>query len=465
MKGLINTVNGSAALHLPAGFEFGVATSAYQIEGAWNVDGRSPSIWDTFSQTPGKVDRDVPGDRACDHYHRYPEDIQLMKDLGVDTYRLSLSWSRLIPQGTGTVNPAGLDFYNRLIDDLLTAGIRPNVTLYHWDLPQVLEDRGGWVNRDVADWFAEYSSVAFESFGDRVKQWATLNEPIAIWVGYGLGWFAPGQRDAKAGRQAMHNAMLAHGKSVHAFRASSHSDGQIGVVLDIWKRQPLTESAADRALADEGEDDGFRFFLDALRGGGYSDRLRARLEREGTLPQIEPQDQAIIESPIDWLGVNVYSRVVVDSTSQTPGTWAQSNPNPGGNFLDDGSEYYPRAAYEALEMVRDDYGWTGPVYITENGVPDAPGKTDPLVDDERIRYVEGFLHWIARAIEDGTDVRGYYLWSLLDNYEWSAGFSRRFGLVHVDELTLERTPKKSAEWYRGVIADYRAGTLQLPERE
>jgi beta-glucosidase len=397
---------------------------------------------------------DVPGNVACDHYHRYPEDIALMKDLGVDSYRFSLSWSRLLPNGVGRLNLKGADFYNRLIDDLLAAGIRPNVTLYHWDLPQALEDRGGWPDREVANWFGEYASAAFGLFGDRVPRWATLNEPIALWVGYGMGAFAPGLRDEKLGRQAMHNAMLAHGTAVQAFRAADNADSEIGIVLDIWKRQPLTDSADDRALADEGEDDGFRFFLDTLRGGGYSDRLRERLERAGTFPRVEPGDQELIESPIDYLGLNVYSRVVVDSTVQEPGSWAESHPQPGGNFLESGAEFYPRAVYEAIEMVRDDYAWTGPIFITENGVADPPAseKTDPLDDRERIRYVDGFLHWIAVAIEEGADVRGYYLWSLLDNYEWGAAFTLKYGLVRVDPETLVRTPKTSYGWYAETIA-------------
>lgn len=446
-----------AELLLPPTFEFGVATSAFQIEGAWNEDGKSPSIWDTFSQTPGNTRGDMPGNIACDHYHRYPEDIALMKELGIDSYRFSLSWSRLIPDGVGGVNQKGVDFYNRLIDDLLAAGIRPNVTLYHWDLPQALEDRGGWPNRDVAKWFGEYSATSFGLFGDRVQRWSTLNEPIALWVGYALGAFAPGLRDEKLGRQAMHNAMLAHGTSVQAFRAGSNADSEIGIVLDIWKRQPLTDSAEDRALADEGEDDGFRFFLDTLRGGGYSDRLRERLEKAGTFPHIEAGDQQLIEQPIDYLGLNVYSRVVVDSTQQEPGSWAESHPQPGGNFLESGAEYYPRVVYDAIEMVRDDYGWRGPIYITENGVPDAPSSeaTNSLDDDERIAYVEGFLHWISVAIDEGADVRGYYLWSLLDNYEWGAAFTMKYGLVRVDPQTLVRTPKKSFGWYAHTIATSR----------
>lgn len=444
-------------LNLPDSFEFGAATSAFQIEGAWDADGKGPSIWDTFGHTPGKVLDDIPGDVACDHYHRYPEDIEIMKWLGLDSYRFSLSWSRIMPEGVGRINQKGLDFYRRLTDSLLDAGITPNATLYHWDLPQALEDRGGWPDRDVADWFAEYAAVTFDALGDRIGRWATVNEPISTWVGYALGAFAPGRRDERAGRQAMHNQMLAHGKAVQAFRAAG-PPGDIGVVLDIWKRQPATDSPEDLALAAQGEDDGFRFFLDTLRGGGYSDRLRERLEADGTFPEVHDGDQEIIASPVDYLGLNVYSRVVVNSKNQDATGWAESDPPPGGNFLDDGSEFYPRAVYEALQMVRDDYGWDGPIYITENGLPDGPADpgTDPLHDQERIRYVGGFLEWIDRAVAEGSDVRGYYLWSLMDNYEWGMGFSKKYGIVQVDPDTLVRTPKDSAHWYRDVIAAHRA---------
>lgn len=444
-------------LNLPRSFEFGAATSAFQIEGAWDADGKGPSIWDTFGHTPGKVLDDIPGDVACDHYHRYPEDIEVMKWLGLDSYRFSLSWSRIMPEGVGRINQKGLDFYRRLADSLLNAGITPNATLYHWDLPQALEDRGGWPDRDVADWFAEYASVVFDALGDRIGRWATVNEPISTWVGYALGAFAPSRRDERAGRQAMHNQMLAHGKAVQAFRAAG-SPGDIGVVLDIWKRQPATDSPEDLALAAQGEDDGFRFFLDTLRGGGYSDRLRERLEADGTFPEVHDGDQEIIASPVDYLGLNVYARVVVNSKNQDATGWAESDPPSGGNFLDDGSEFYPRAVYEALQMVRDDYGWDGPIYITENGLPDGPADpgADPLHDQERIRYVGGFLEWIDRAVAEGSDVRGYYLWSLMDNYEWGMGFSKKYGIVQVDPDTLERTPKDSAHWYRDVIAAHHA---------
>lgn len=443
-------------LQLPPHFQFGVATSAYQIEGAWNLDGKGPSIWDTFTQAPGNVHDDVPGNDGCDSYHRYRDDIALMRELGVDSYRLSLSWARILPEGVGPVNHAGLDYYDRVIDSLLEAGVSPNVTLYHWDLPQALEERGGWVNRDVANWFAEYASIVFEHLGDRVERWATLNEPISLWMGYGVGRFAPGRKDEAAGRQAMHNAMLAHGHGVQAFRAAG-SPGEIGIVVDIWKRVPLTPTPENIALANEGEDDGFRFFLDALRGGGYSDRLRERLESTGTWPEIHEGDQAIIESPIDYLGLNVYSRVVVNSQTHDEQAWAQSETHPGGNYLDNGLEFYPRAVYEALEMVRNDYGWTGPMYITENGTYDPiPATGDPLDDEQRITYVRGFLEWISQAINDGFDVRGYYLWTLMDNYEWSAGYSYKFGLYRLDPKTFDRIPKKSARWYSDLIAAHRA---------
>jgi beta-glucosidase len=444
-------------IQLPPEFRFGVATSAFQIEGAWNEDGKGPSIWDTFGHTPGKVRDDVPGDVACDSYHRYLDDIALMRKLGLDTYRMSLSWSRLLPEGIGRVNAAGVAYYDRVIDALLEAGIDPNVTLYHWDLPQALEDRGGWANRDVAEWFYEYAALAFAKFGDRVDRWATLNEPIAIWIGYGVGFFAPGRRDARAGRQAIHNAMLAHGRGVQAFRAAG-SPGEIGIVLDIWKREPATSSPEDIALAQEGEDDGFRFFLDALRGGGYSERIRRRLESEGTMPVVEAGDQELIQEPIDYLGLNVYSRIVVNAKTNDSAVWAQSERQPGGNYLDNGLGYYPRAVLEALDMVRDDYAWSGPVLITQNGMADGPSAAaNPLEDDERIHYVEGFLQWIAEAIRQGHDVRAYYLWSLMDNYEWPAGFSAKYGIAAVDPVTLERIPKKSAYWYRDLIATHRSG--------
>jgi beta-glucosidase len=439
-------------IRFPRDFVFGVATSAYQIEGAWDADGKGPSIWDAFSQTPGRVHDDVPGDRGVDHYARLDEDVALLRDLGVDSYRLSLSWARLLPEGIGRVNEKGVDFYDRLLDGLLEAGIDPTVTLYHWDLPQALEQRGGWASRDVVDWFGEYAALAFDRFGDRVPRWSTLNEPIALWVGYGMGVFAPGRDDKAAGRRAMHHAMLAHGAAVRAFRAAG-SPGEIGIVLDIWPRHPATDSAEDRAAAARGEVDGFRFFLDALFAGDYGDAVRQRLVGEGTMPDVRPGDLALAGEPMDYLGLNVYSRVVVSAATESDRWWEAQASHPGGNFLASGLEFYPRALREAIDLVRDDYGVTLPLYITENGA--AAAETVGLAgveDAERIRYVDGFLREAAAAIADGVDLRGYFLWTLLDNYEWAAGYSQKFGLVAVDPVTMDRTPKSSYAWYRDVIA-------------
>jgi len=441
-----------SSARFPSGFVFGAATSAYQIEGGRSADGKGPSIWDTFTNTPGKVHGDVPGDVAVDHYHRWREDLGLLKELGIPSYRFSLSWPRLLPDGTGTANPAGIAFYDRLIDELLAAGIEPMVTLYHWDLPQALEDRGGWPNPAVADWFAEYAALAFDSYGDRVRRWATINEPIALWVGYGLGVFAPGRQEPLAGKQAMHNALVAHGRAVREFRSSGRP-GEIGIVLDIWQRHPATDSAADVALARRDEQDGFRFFLDPLFTGGYAPDLVARLNAEGTMPSIAAGDLDAIAEPMDFLGVNVYSRVVVSAENYNPRWWEASDVHPGGNFLTNGMEFYPEALYDAVMLVRDEYGVTLPLYITENGMstPDETPVDGRVRDEERIAYVAGFLGQAARAIEDGADLRGYYLWSLLDNYEWASAFTQRFGIVRVDPDTLERTPKDSAYWYRDVI--------------
>ncbi|MGV3490159.1 MAG: GH1 family beta-glucosidase [Devosia sp.] len=438
------------AKQFPAGFDFGVATSAFQIEGAWDEDGKGPSIWDKFSQTPGKVHLDIPGNRGADHYHRFEEDVVLMKDIGITSYRFSLSWPRLIPEGRGHVNRKGIDFYSRLIDALLAADIQPNVTLYHWDLPQALEDKGGWSNRDVIGAFGDYAELAFRSFGDRVNRWATLNEPISIWVGYSMGFFAPGRTDERSARQALHHALVSHGTAVEAFRTSGKR-GDIGAVFDIWQRHPATDKPEDRAVADRDEDDGFRFFLDPVLKGDYSERVRTRLTERGTMPEIRDGDLKLINTPIDYLGLNVYSRVVVSAEHYNPRWWVADDKHPGGNFLDNGMEYYPKAVYDAIFMARDQYDYKGPIYITENGAADGPNVVDPLDDQERIDYVAGFLEWIHKAIEDGADVRGYYLWSLMDNYEWAAGYSQKFGIVHLDTETMKRTPKASARWYSEVI--------------
>jgi beta-glucosidase len=447
------TVPLSSSFHFPKEFTFGVATSAFQIEGAWDADGKGPSIWDTFGHTPGRVFDDIPGDVAVDHYHRSARDIQLMKEMGIQSYRFSLSWPRIFPDGVGRVNQKGLDFYRRLVDRLLDASIAPNVTLYHWDLPQALEDRGGWPHPDSPKWFEEYATTVFREFRGLVPIWSTLNEPISLWVGYGMGAFAPGRADEGPARQAMHNVMVAHGRAVRAFREQGHIDSQIGLALDIWQRHPATESLADRTIALRDEEDSFRFFLDALLTGAYRPSIVERLSLRGVMPVVKPGDLELTSLPVDFLGLNVYSRVVVSAENYNPNWWVPGTDHPGGNFLGNGMEFYPRSVFDAAKMLANDYGYRGPLYVTENGMADAPPDStrDPLCDEERIRYLGGFLEWIGRALEEGIDFRGYYVWSLMDNYEWAAGFSQKFGLVHVDPHTLERTPKLSAGWYRDLI--------------
>ena len=440
---------------LPEGFILGTAASAYQIEGAWNVDGKGPSIWDTYTSQPGKTAGSVSGRDGVDHYHRFAEDIRHMQTIGLDSYRFSLSWPRLLPEGTGPVNQAGVDFYDRLIDALLAAGIQPNITLYHWDLPQALQDRGGWPNRDVIDWFEEYAALAFDRYSDRVPLWSTHNEPIAQWVGYGLGFFAPGIADPELGKQAMHNAMVAHGRAVRQFRASG-ATGQIGIVIDVWKRHPATDSEADQALALREEDDSFRFFFDELFAGGWSPRLRARLDAEGLTPAVEADDFAVAAEPMDFVGLNIYARVVVDAQNFNPRWWETSEENrmPGGNYLANGRELYPRALSDAVRLLRSEYGVALPVYITENGYAShTETPVDGRVHDaDRITYLTGFLQEAARAATDGLDVRGYYVWTLTDNYEWNAAYTERFGLIRVDTESMARTWKDSAYWIQRVCA-------------
>lgn len=449
---------------LPDGFILGVATSAYQIEGAIDVGGRGASIWDTFSQTPGKTAGDVPGDAGADGYDRLEEDLDILLDLGVQSYRFSISWSRLIPDGTGAVSPEGAAFYDRVINGLIARGITPNVTLYHWDLPQTLQDRGGWADRAIVEWFAYYARTAFTLFGDRVRMWATLNEPIAIWVGYGLGTFPPGIADALTGKTAMHHAMLAHGRAVQEFRALG-IDGSVGIVIDVWKRHAITETAENHQLVDRDEDDSFRFFFDALFAGGLSERLVRRLQKDGTMPAVQPGDAGITGTPMDFLGLNVYGRVLVDAENYDPAWWKQDGEFPGGNYLSNGIELYPEALIDAVRIVRDDYAVTLPIYITENGTTADDGEIQDGVksDDDRIAYLSAFLAKAVEAHELGLGVEGYYAWTLMDNYEWTAAYTARFGLVDVDvDGSFDRTYKKSAYWFKQLAQDR---ILQMPAPE
>ena len=436
----------------PSGFLWGVATSAAQVEGAALEDGKGLSIWDVFSRIPGKIRDGSTPDVSCDSYHRYREDIALMKRLGVQSYRFSFSWPRVMPEGTGKINDKGLDFYKRLVEGLLESNIIPNATLYHWDLPYELECRGGWTNRDCADWFADYAEKMFRTFGDVIPLWSTVNEPIATYVGYADGGFAPGKKLERFGRQANHHILLAHGKAVKAFRAACLNKAQIGIVVDIWHHHPARQgNPGDEELALRGNELTYRSFLNPIFKGGYSDYLMDYMKDGNCLPQIQEGDFKLIGSKLDFFGLNCYNRVVC---SESAALAENSIRQAGGNFLENGSEFYPKAIYDALQILKNEYHVDIPIYITENGTSncnESIGTDGKIHDTERIKYIEGFLIWLNKAIQEGANVKGYYLWSLLDNFEWNAGYSSRFGLVHVNFDTLQRTWKDSALQYSEII--------------
>lgn len=437
----------------PENFLWGCATSAAQVEGAPFEDGKTPSIWDVMAQKPGKIFNGQTPANACDSYHRFDRDLKNLCDLGVNAYRMSIAWARVLPQGVGQLNQKGLDYYKRAFDALLSHGIMPNVTLYHWDLPQALEDRGGWVNRDSIEWFGEYADKMFTAFGDIVPMWSTVNEPIATYVGYACGGFAPGYTNEKWGNQARHNILVAHGKGVEAFR-SHHLNSKIGVVIDIWKRHALTDAPEDIAMMVDQDERNWKFYCDPILAGHYSDYILEHLAAEGTLMHMEPDDFRLTAQPLDYFGLNVYNRVPVTANQQVAMDFSQ-----GGNFLNNRTEYYPKAVYDAIHLLHDLYGIKIPIYITENGTyfegTEPVGADGMIHDDDRIRYIAGFLEWLEKAIDEGFDVRGYFLWSLMDNFEWSAGTNFKFGILSTDPKTFDTKWKKSAYFYRDFIAAHR----------
>lgn len=437
----------------PENFLWGCATSAAQVEGAPFEDGKTPSIWDVMAQKPGKIFNGQTPANACDSYHRFDRDLKNLCDLGVNAYRMSIAWARVLPQGVGQLNQKGMDYYKRAFDALLSHGIMPNVTLYHWDLPQALEDRGGWVNRDSIEWFGEYADKMFTAFGDIVPMWSTINEPIATYVGYACGGFAPGYTNEKWGNQARHNILVAHGKGVEAFR-SHHLNSKIGVVIDIWKRHALTDAPKDIAMMVDQDERNWKFYCDPILAGHYSDYILEHLAAEGTLMHMEPDDFRLTAQPLDYFGLNVYNRVPVTANQQVAMDFSQ-----GGNFLNNRTEYYPKAVYDAIHLLHDLYGIKIPIYITENGTyfegTEPVGADGMIHDDDRIRYIAGFLEWLEKAIDEGFDVRGYFLWSLMDNFEWSAGTNFKFGILSTDPKTFDTRWKKSAYFYRDFIAAHR----------
>jgi beta-glucosidase len=437
-------------LSFPEGFLWGVASAAYQIEGAVNEDGRGPSIWDTFSHQPGKTRNGETGDVAADHYHRWQEDLRIMKDLGVKVYRFSIAWPRILPTGSGQVNKPGLDFYDRLVDTLLDAGIEPFPTLYHWDLPQALQDRGGWPARDTARYFADYAQVVGERLGDRVNYWITHNEPwVAAFAGYFQGEHAPGIQDPVAAFLATHHLLLGHGLACEALRAACRNRPRVGIVLNLTPMHPATDSQADREAAARADAGLNRLFLDPLFKREYPPELIEQFGPIFTPPQ--PGDMERIAAPLDWLGVNYYSRHVVRYDPDEPITHL-SQVQPVGNEYSQMWEIYPPGIYEMLTRVWKDYRPPFMI-VTENGicVPDVPDLDGRIRDVRRIAYLHDHIAQVHRAIQEGVPVRGYFVWSLTDNFEWAHGYGMRFGLTYVDYATQARTVKESGWWYKGVI--------------
>lgn len=444
----------------PDGFVWGAATSSYQIEGAVHKDGRGESIWDRFSHTPGKIMDGSNGDVACAHYDRYVEDVALLKDLGVKAYRFSIAWPRILPQGRGQVNQAGLDFYSRLVDELLRNDIQPYATLYHWDLPQALEDAGGWPARTTAEAFVEYADIVSKHLGDRVKHWITHNEPwCASLLSYAIGEHAPGYKDWPAALAASHHLLLSHGWAVDVIRRNS-SQAEVGITLNFTPAEPASPSPADYAAFRYF--DGFfnRWFIDPLYRGAYPQDMIAAYTAQGYLPAngpdfVQPGDMETIMTPTDFLGVNYYSRAVLRSDQipedqNLPRTVAQA---PREEWTEMDWEVYPQGLYELLMRLHLEYRPTK-LYITENGASysDGPNNEGRVPDERRLRYLYEHFAAAQRAINDGVPLDGFFVWSLMDNFEWAKGYTQRFGIVWVDYETQQRILKDSARWYKQVIA-------------
>jgi beta-glucosidase len=448
----------TADLEFPAGFVWGAATAAYQIEGAASDDGRGPSIWDTFCRTPGRVHAGHTGDVACDHYHRWESDIALMADLGLQAYRFSVAWPRIQPDGSGPVNPRGLDFYDRLVDGLLAKGIDPIVTLYHWDLPQNLEDRGGWTNRETAEVFAGYATAVHKRLGDRVTTWTTLNEPwCAAYLGYGNGVHAPGRQDPAAAFSAVHHLLLGHGLAARALRASGATT--VGITLNPAQVFPADpDNSADQAAVRLVDGLHNRIFFEPLVHGRYPADVLEHVGRFTDLAYLRSGDEETIAAPIDLLGINYYAPTYVAARPGAaggggayPGTQGVEFLPPVGPLTDMGWMIEPAGLTALLERVAKDYPGL-PLIVTENGAAfDDKANGGGVPDPDRVAYLDGHLRAAHAAITRGVDLRGYLVWSLLDNFEWAEGYRKRFGIIYVDYLTQRRVPKDSARWYREVI--------------
>ena len=437
-------------MHFTDDFVWGTATSAYQIEGGVSEEGRGPSIWDTFCRSEGHVFQGHTSDDACDHYHRYAEDVELMRGLGLHAYRFSIAWPRVLPEGRGQVNQEGLDFYDRLVDALLAAGIQPFATLYHWDLPQALQDTGGWANRDTVGDFCEYADVVSRRLGDRVKNWTTHNEPWVVAVlGHAMGIHAPGLKDMALALQVSHYLLLSHGESVPILRGNG-AGIRVGITLNLAPVEPASRTEADMAAAQR--KDGFlnRWFLDPLYKGAYPEDMLAFYGESA--PSVQPGDMPRIAAPLDFLGVNYYTRSVVQDDPGSPMVGTRQITPDGAEVTEMGWEVYPQGLYALLVRLHTDYSPSA-IYITENGAafPDEVTPDGRVFDPRRIAYLDGHLRHAHRAIEDGVPLKGYFAWSLMDNFEWAHGYSKRFGLVYITYATQQRIVKESGHWYRQVI--------------
>ncbi len=444
----------SEKYRFPDNFLWGTATSAYQIEGSPTADGAGRSIWHRFSHTPDNIWLDQTGDVACDHYRRYKDDVAIMSELGVNAYRFSVAWGRILPEGTGKVNKKGIDFYSRLVDELLRKGIKPNVTLYHWDLPEGLDDRGGWLNRDIADWFCEYAVTMFDALGDRVEMWSTLNEP---WVvsdgGYMHGVLAPGHANPFEAGIVAHNLLRSHGMAVERFRSTKAAKkGKIGLVVNLEPKYPASDSPQDLDATRRSDAYMNRQYLDPVFLGRYPEEMKQIFGE--AWPDWSSEDMRLIKQPVDFLGVNYYTRKVERYDGERFPLQSRQVPQPQHITTATDWEVFAPALTKVLLWVKERYG-NPPVYITENGAAfyDPPQPIDGKIEDPlRVEYYRQHLRAAHDAMQQGVDLRGYYAWSLLDNYEWSGGYSKRFGLVHVDYETQQRTIKSSGRYYASVIA-------------
>ncbi|MBU9722965.1 MULTISPECIES: GH1 family beta-glucosidase [Bacillaceae] len=442
-----------AIIQFPKDMKWGTATASYQIEGAANEGGRGPSIWDTFSKTPGKVMNGDNGDIACDSYHRYEEDISLMKELGITTYRFSVAWPRVLPNGTGEVNQEGLDFYHRFIDKLLENNIEPMCTLYHWDLPQALQDIGGWNNRETIDAFVEYAELMFNEFNEKIKCWITINEPwCASFLSNYIGNHAPGLQDLQLATNVAHHLLVAHGKAVKKYREIGVEDGQIGYAPNVEWNEPYSDKQEDIEACYRANGWFIEWFMDPVFKSAYPEKLVKWFEEtEGVTVPILEGDMETISEKIDFLGINYYTGSV-SRFNKDGGLFQHERVDQGYQKTDIGWNIYPEGFYHVLKYIKDSYG-NIPIYITENGscYNEEPESNGRVKDAGRVNYLKQHLTALNRAMSAGVNIKGYLTWSLLDNFEWAEGYTMRFGIVYVNYRTLERVRKDSFYWYKQII--------------